>query len=130
MRRTTVTVIVCIGLLLFPGCTAFQQKRRFDALTQPVSYSAPTSDDGDARGLAGKARSACAKAGRMVVTGVALLGCLVLHLWLDDDDDDEEKSGFDPDPLWHAGYGFNNPNAERRKNRQPGRINFDGTVAD
>ncbi len=41
----------------------------------------------------------------------------------------KKKKGFDPDPLWHAGYGFNNPNPERMRNGQP-LLNFDGSVAD
>ena len=38
------------------------------------------------------------------------------------DDDDSEV-----DDLWHAGYGFNNPNNNRRRQNLPP-LNFDGSV--
>ena len=62
--------------------------------------------------VANKSKKGLRMAGKAVLTGVVLVGdgmaksIIKNALGIDDDDD----HGFDPDPLWHQGYGYNNPN--------------------
>lgn len=42
-------------------------------------------------------------------------------------DEEVKRTGWDPDPSWRQGYGFNNPNPDRIRNGQPV-LNFDGSV--
>jgi len=72
-------------------------------------------------------KAAVAGTAKVVGAGVVMVGIFMLKICLGSKEKDKE--GFDPDPLWHQGYGFNNPNNERIKNGQPV-LNFDGSVAD
>ena len=79
--------------------------------------------------VANKSKKGLRMAGKAVLTGVVLVGdgmaksIIKNALGIDDDD-----HGFDPDPLWHQGYGSNNPNNERIRKGLPV-LNFDGTEA-
>lgn len=83
--------------------------------------------------VADKSQKGLRMAGRAVLTGVVWVGygmakSIIKNTLGIDDDDDDDDDGFDPDPLWHQGYGYNNPNIERIRKRQPV-LNFDGTEA-
>ncbi len=139
------------------GCSLFDRSKNFDAIAQPVSYrlqlpeSARLADSSEAmpveaeptvtekveesmstfKLVADKSKKGLQMAGKAVLTGVVWVGygmtksIIENALGIDDDDDDD---GFDPDPLWHQGYGFNNPNNERIRKGKPV-LNFDGTEA-
>lgn len=122
-------ILCALMLLVVPilqvGCRTSQTpKSEFPALSTPVSYRPPPKAP---PGVLGKTKDVALGTVKYVAAGVILLSFWVLKSALKGDDDDD-KSGFDPDPLWRQGYGFNNPNNERIRNGQPV-LNFDGTVA-
>jgi hypothetical protein len=153
-----VMLTVWIACLFGSGCSLFDRSENFDAIEQPVSYrrlqlpeSVRLADASAAMQLeaepsvtekaeesmstfelaADKSKKGLRMAGKAVLTGVVWVGygmtksIIENALGIDDDDDDD---GFDPDPLWHQGYGYNNPNNERIRKGQPV-LNFDGTEA-
>ena len=66
-----------------------------------------------------------------VIKGIGWIGMGLMKAIIEDIlfDTNRDKNGFDPNPLWHQGYGFNNPNHERIKQGLPV-LNFDGSVAE
>ena len=149
---------VWVACLFGSGCSLFDRSENFDAIEQPVSYRLQLPESvrlADASAampvkaepsvtekaeesmstfelVADRSKKGLRMAGRAVLTGVVWVGygmtksIIENALGIDDDDDDNE--GFDPDPLWHQGYGYNNPNNERIRKGQPV-WNFDGTEA-
>jgi len=147
---------VWVACLLGSGCSLFDRSENFDAIEHPVSYrlqlpeSVRLADSSEAMPVeaeptvtekaeesmstfqlvADKSKKGLRKAGKAVLTGVVWVGygmaksIIENALGIDDDDD----HGFDPDPLWHQGYGYNNPNNERIRKGLPV-LNFDGTEA-
>lgn len=150
------TLVILIGFPLSFGCSWIKSKPRFDALEQPVAYrsdlpgSAEVTILSDAESLGEVASQAedvaeppsrlatlvdgskqvALTAGKFTISAAGWLGfhigkSLVKGLL---GVEDEEKTGFDPDPLWRQGYGFNNPNGERLREGLPP-LNFDGSEA-
>ena len=148
---------VWLACLLGSGCSLFDRSRNLDAIEQPVSYrlqlpesvrladaSAAMSVEADPTVtekvkesmttfelVADKSKKGLRLAGKAVLTGVVWVGHGMTQSIIDNAlriDDDDHDDGFDPDPLWHQGYGYNNPNNERIRKGQPV-LNFDGTEA-
>lgn len=80
--------------------------------------------------VADKSKKGLRMAGKAVLTGVIWVGYGMAKSIIENTPgiDDDEDDGFDPEPLWHQGYGYNNPNNERIRKGQPV-LNFDGTEA-
>ena len=116
-HRTLTAFLLCLVFIFNPGCKALKKKDDFSALVQPVSYRTDVSDQEEAKGVLGKTKSAIVKTGKFLGAGLVLIGVWVIKSW--SDDDDAPKPGFDPNPLWRQGYGFNNPNVERIKKGLP-----------
>lgn len=123
-------VLVLTGSIIFSGCRLHPKQHQFPALSQaakngnelviqPVSHQTPK----EKTGFVAKSKRIAGKTLAFVGAGFVMLVIAALT-----DDDDDEKSVFDPNPLWHQGYGYNNPNNERIKNGEPV-LNFDGSVA-
>lgn len=130
------------------GCSLFERRSEFAAITQPISYrSVPspnqdqniatetpsTKQDSDPpskwHAIKNKTNQAMRRTNQVVLHSLAwITGIVVKSVWDDLIGEDKKAKAFDPDPLWHQGYGFNNPNVERIRNGQPV-LNFDGTVA-
>ncbi len=125
LHRLCVLILV-ISLPLPAGCRMLSKQPAVAATAEPVSWGHRVKDS--TKFVAGKTKDATATTLKYVGAGVVMLGVWIMKSWLDDDEDDR-KRGFDPDPLWRQGYGFNNPNNERIRNGQPP-LNFDGSVAE
>lgn len=108
------------------GCKTIQPAPPdFSALTTQASYQAPVVEKKvPPSGPMGPVQAVATRTVQCVAGAFVWVGCKMFESWLDDDD----EKGFDPNPLWHQGYGFNNPNNERIRNGQPV-LNFDGSVA-
>ena len=80
--------------------------------------------------LSQQSRGMALAAGKGLIKGIGWIGMGLTKAIIEDIlfDTDRDKNGFDPNPLWHQGYGFNNPNHERIKQGLPV-LNFDGSVA-
>lgn len=133
-HRRTIASMLMLAMLTAPGCSVLA--KQFG--NQPVSARAPQppqpvpnegSPQSESNGFLGRTKAVIGGTGKVIGGTIAVVGAFALMRWLDDDDDEDEPMGFDPDPLWHAGYGFNNPNNERMRNGEP-LLNFDGSVAD
>ena len=146
---------VWVACLFGSGCSLVDRSKHFDAIEHPVSYrlqlpeSVRLTDASEAMPVeaeptvtekaeesmstfelvADKSKKGFRMAGKAVLTGVVWVGdgmaksIIENTLGIDEDDD-----GFDPSPLWHQGYGYNNPNNERIRKGQPV-LNFDETAA-
>ncbi|WP_186774929.1 hypothetical protein [Allorhodopirellula solitaria] len=125
-REKAIAVVLCTALACNQGCMSIKKQDAVSSQTQPVAYRSDVPGQAKSDGILGKTKSAIATTGKAIGVGVLLVGFFVAKIWLDDDEDEE---GYDPDPLWRQGYGFNNPNNERIKNGEPV-LNFDGSVAD
>lgn len=151
-----IIVAILIASLFGAGCSLFRRPDNFDAIELPASerLKLPDSARQDIPTKESRIETAStvtkatdkpmstfqlvadkSKKGLQTVGRAALVGMVWISLGLGKsiiDDalgrDEEDKDGFDPDPLWHQGYGFNNPNNERIRNGQPV-LNFDGTEA-
>ena len=130
------------------GCSLLERPSDFAAITQPISYRSvpspnqvqntatetpPTKQDSDPtsrwHAIKNKTNQAMRRTNQVVLHSLAWITVIVVKsVWDDLIGEDKKAKAFDPDPLWHQGYGFNNPNVERIKNGQPV-LNFDGTVA-
>ena len=119
---------ICVCMVVSPGCAFLKRDKHFSAPTQPgIHQSAAVPEGAKTAGFADHAKEACVATVKLAATGLFLLTSSIFKGWLNAKDKDRKR--FDPDPLWRAGYGFNNPNAERIRNGQPV-LNFDGSVAD
>ena len=80
--------------------------------------------------LSQQSRGMAVTAGKGFINGLGWIGMGITKAIIEDVlfDNNRDKNGFDPNPLWHQGYGFNNPNHERIKQGLPV-LNFDGSVA-
>jgi hypothetical protein len=120
-------IALVISLTLPAGCRMLSKQPAAPATAQPVSFTHRVKDS--TKFVAGKTKDAAVTTLKYAAAGVVTLGVFIMKSWLDDDEDDDRKRGFDPDPLWRQGYGYNNPNNERIRQGQPP-LNFDGSVAE
>ena len=65
---------------------------------------------------------------RTLAAAACLTGCLLLTGCAADDTKKETTGGVDIDQLWREGYGFNNPNPERKRKGLPP-VDFSGRVS-
>lgn len=123
--RTLVCISVCFLTIVANGCFSLRAKDDFSSLKEPVTYQMPAEQKTKPAGFAGKVKSAYAHVIGGILWSFMQVGAATIEDRLDVK---EDNGGFDPDPLWHQGYGFENPNSQRIRDGNPVK-NFDGTLS-